>query len=38
MLISRGSAFAVTLTSDDPERDGPTLEGIARSFSTSAPA
>jgi len=38
MLISRGSAFAVTLTSDDPERDGPTPEGIARSFSTSAPA
>jgi hypothetical protein len=32
MVIGGGNVFAVTLTTDDPERDGPTIDGIAQSF------
>ena len=32
MVIGGGDVFAVTVTTDEPERDGPTIDGIARSF------
>jgi len=36
MVIGGGTVFAVTLTTDDPERDGPTMDGMAQSFAVSS--
>ena len=35
MVIGGGNVFAVTVTTDDPERDRPTIDGIAHSFTIS---